>query len=726
MKKEAKEIWKQPLIPNIAYKDFLKNQKQPKRTDKNYVDFWLKHINYCKSGVNVGGIFISGWLYWHLNFFQIPLDGEDEYGLPTREVGSPKFRDNEFLLDWGYNNARKQGKQYIVFGSRRISKSTYLASRLAYTAFLRRNSYSITISASSKDIGYVTEYFTFFYERRPDCFSDLRKIGDWSKEGGIVEIAFSKRETTKKDVISGQKNKINPITPELLDIGDDNKYVFSRLALYNLEFGQKATKEEMLAGGTPTEVILDEIGKMGYHESLSAVKPALLDINGNYRAIIIGTGTGGNIEMSKNAQQDFLHAEDNNTFHFDVNEYTKIVNKEYFKYEQKSSLKTGVFPCGQMSNAGGQKIEIPLSEYVIKDYSKKDLEDLEGFTIWVTDWEKAKENVLKEIAVEQKKSDKDGKKAQMYYPFQPEDCFLYVGNNPFPADEALKHKQELIEKGLLGEYIEFDQDEHGNIKILPSDKKIVTEYPFKGGSHDAPGVMYERPISENPDYIKYGTYVAGFDGYKIGTSETTDSLGSFHIYKLMCGFSGFQKQIVFSLATRPTQDSKFHRQVYLALRAYNAEILPERDTALRMYMQSVNGLRYWANCKNLVMGLTPKSIADTDNGLPATTPNQEYYLKLIKQYCYEEITIGFEEDGKTPIIMMGIKRIPDIMLLEEIAQYGLHKNHDRIVSFGHALAWAAEMDNRGVVGGKTDGQKEVDPDRLIHKIKHRPNKYSIR
>lgn len=714
-------------IPYISYKDFLKNQKQPKRTDKTYVDFWLKHINYCKSGVYVGGIFISGWLYWHLNFFQIPLDGEDEYGLPTREAGNPKFRDNEFLLDWGYTNARKEGKQYIIFGSRRISKSTYLASRLSYTSFLNKNSYSITISASSKDIAYVTDYFTYFYERRPDCFSDLKKMGDWSKEGGVVEIAFSKREVTKKDAIKGTKGKINPITIKLLDIGNDNKYNFSRLALYNLEFGQKMTKEELLAGGTPTEVILDEIGKMPYHESLSAVKPALLTTEGKYRAIIIGTGTGGNITMSKNAQQDFLHTEDNNTFHFDVDEYTKLVNKKYFKYTQKSSLKTGVFPCSQMSNAGGKKIEIPLSEYVIREYTKKDLEDLEGLTILVTDWENAKDNVLKEIAVEEAKSDKDGKKAQMYYPFQPEDCFLYVGNNPFPADEALKHKQELIEKGLTGEFVELDQDEKGNIIIKPSDKKIVLKYPFEGGSHDAPGVMYERPISENPDNIKYGTYVAGFDGYKIGTSETTDSLGSFHIYKLMCGLSGFQKQIVFSLATRPPQDSKFHRQVYLATRLYNAEILPERDTALRMYMQSVNGLKYWANCKNLVKGITPHSIADTDNGLPATTPNQDYYLKLIKQYCYEEITIGYEDDDKTPIIMLGIKRIPDIMLLEEIAQYGMYKNHDRIISFGHALAWAAEMDNRGIVGGKSDGKKDIDADVLLKKLREkRRNRFGRR
>ena len=38
-------------VPNVSFKDFLVNQVEPSREDANYVAFWTKHINYCKSGV---------------------------------------------------------------------------------------------------------------------------------------------------------------------------------------------------------------------------------------------------------------------------------------------------------------------------------------------------------------------------------------------------------------------------------------------------------------------------------------------------------------------------------------------------------------------------------------------------------------------------------------------------------------------------------------------------
>ena len=78
-------------IPNISYKEFLINQVEPAREDGSYVDFWIKHINYCKSGVYVGGVYVSGWLYWHLNFFKLSIDKRDEFGNSVRVVTNPNL-----------------------------------------------------------------------------------------------------------------------------------------------------------------------------------------------------------------------------------------------------------------------------------------------------------------------------------------------------------------------------------------------------------------------------------------------------------------------------------------------------------------------------------------------------------------------------------------------------------------------------------------------------------
>lgn len=706
-------------IPHIAYKDFLLNQEAPDpESDKQKaIDFWLKHIGYCRSGVYVGGIFISGWLYWHLNFFKIPRDKKDDYGEWDRVVDVPKLRDNEFLIDWAIRKAKRESKPLMIFGSRRIAKSTIISSRTSFTNYIKKNSGSVIVGGSSTDIANITDYFDKFYENRAECYKDLKKFGVWTKEGGNIEIAFSKKESGKKDPVTKQPRKVHPVTYELVDAGEDDKNIYSHIAVRNLEQGQKETKEELLAGITPSEVILDECGKFHYSKPFSALKPALMTDTGEYRTIPILVGTGGNLSLSENAEKDFLNTEDRGFCHIDLEEYKSYINEEYFRFQQKTNAKVGLFPPAEMSMAGGQKTEIPLSEYVNKDFTEQELKDLEGFNIEVTDWENAKKNIEKLIEQEYAASDERGKKAQMYYPFQPEDCFLHIGDNPFPAEEARKTKNALLERGMEGEFVELEQDNYGNVIANESDKKIIREFPFSGGTHDAPVVIYERPIKEDAALIEYGTYVAGFDGYKISTSETTDSVGVLYIYKRNCGLSGYRNQIVASLATRPSQDKKFYKQVALLLKMYNAELLPERDTNLYKYMESMNMLNYWANCKNLVQGITPNSKADTMYGLPPTKANQERYHKLIQSYCNEDILVGYENDNETPIYNKGVEYITDPMLLEEIENYGKYPNYDRIVAFGHALAWDAELKTRGIEGGTRESYRNVDPEELIKKHK---------
>ena len=683
-------------IPKIAYKDFLINQKEPKRTDKNYVSFWLKHIEYCRSGVSVGGIYISGWLYWHLNFFIIPTDVKDDYGNWTRVKTHPTFRDNEWYIDWGIRKAQEQQKPIIIFGSRRISKSVTIASRAAYSAFIKPNSATIIIGADSNDLANITEYLDDFYEKRPDCFSDLRKFGTWLRNTGAVEIAFSKREVTKKDIATGKKGEINPITSKLMEVGSENKYIYSRVAIRNLEHGQKTTKEELLAGLTPTEVILDECGKFGYSLAMSALKPALKTSDGSFRCSVILAGTGGNIDVSSDAEKDFLNSDKSGYTHIDVNEYKDIVKDEYFKYEQLSNAMAGLFPPAQMSNAGGKKLPIPFSEYLKKDFTAKEIKDLEGFDIAVTDWENAKEMVAAEIVEEEFKSDKHGKKAQMYYPSQPEDCFLHSGNNPFPVEDAKKMQKIIEEKGLQGSYYKLSQNENG-IVLNETDKTPIDKYPYEGGAYDAPVVILEPPIAE-PKNIKRGTYVAGFDGYKVEESQTTDSVGSMYIYKRKVGLTGYQDKLVAYYASRPERFEDFHFQVLYLLKLYNPELLPETDSNLYNFLRQHNATKYLADCRSLVEGITPNTKAFMNYGLPATKKNQDHYMKLIVDYTQENILEGYDEDGNE-IYVKGIYRIEDPMLLEEMIKFGKQKNFDRIISFGHALAWNAEMENNKIHGG---------------------------
>ena len=686
-------------IPKIKFSDFLINQKEPKRNARNYKSFWLQHINYCKSGVEVGGVYISPWLYWHINFFKVKVDDYDEYGNAIRPIRNPSLRDNEWYIDWGLSESKRQGKPLMMFGSRRIAKSVIEASRVCYQAFIFQNSGSVVIGADSKDIANLIEYIDDFIANRPDCFSDLFKFGDW-RTSASVEIAFSKKETTKKNPITGIKGMVNPLTAELVDISNSDKVVFSRIAIRNLEHGKKVTKDQLLAGITPTEVIADEIGKFSYSSAMSALKPALVASDGTYRALPILAGTGGNVELSVDAERDFTNTDKSGYTTCDVEDYKKIVKPIYFQYTQESDRSVGLFPPGQMCNAGGEKISIPLSEYLNKDFTPEQLEALEGLNIYVTDWENAAENVKKEIEIEEFRGDGDGKKARMFYPSQPEDCFLSTNVNILPLQEGKKTLEYLKAANKYGELVELSTALDGNVVVHESKLDLVLDYPFKGGFHNAPIAIYERPIFKDPRQIKKGTYIAGFDGVKIDESKTTDSVNIMYIFKRQVGISGFQYQIVASYAARTTIDTHYYRQAMLLLKMYNAECLPEADAPFVKYLQTQKAHHLLANARGTNLRINEKSNANTNYGLPATPKNKQHALKKVKDYCWAEHETGEYDENGTPIKVLGIEKIPDPMLLEEMMVFGNRKNYDRIMAFGHVLIWDEELALHDIKGSE--------------------------
>lgn len=685
-------------IPKITYKDFLKNQKEPERESKKYVDFWLKHIEYCKSGVSVGGVYISGWLYWHLNFFKVAMDERDSYGNPIRVVDNPKLRDNEWYLEFWLKKAQDNSNTPIIaFGTRRFAKTVYITSNVSHNTFIFKHSNPLINGGANADLNNIVKYFSDYYEKRQDCFSDIIKIGDWNKAtSSDVRFEFNRQQVTKG------KTEINPISyslfPEIKEKPNDKFFGYSSISVRNLEHGQVSTKEELLAGITPTAVIWDEVGKFRYHKQRSALLPALENDLGEKRLVEFLMGTGGNVDFAVDAEGDFLDTDKSGFLHCDPDEYRATVKEEYFKYYQETDKKVSLFVPAQMSNKGGQKVEIPLSEYLNREFTQEELEALEGLNIWVTNWEESESKIREFITKEHSKSDELGKKAQMYYPFQPEDCFLYSNKNPFPVEDAKKHQQFLKEKGLTGENVELTQGSDGIIVVKSSDLEIVTDYPFKGGAHDAPIVIYERPIFDVPRMIKHGTYVAGFDGTKIEVSAVSDSVNVLYIYKRTYGVNGYQDQIVASFAGRPNQDTKYYRQCMLLLKLYNAECLPENDVNFTKYLKLNNADYLLAAARGTNLRINENSNASTDYGLPATAKNKQHVLKLIKEYCWEEVDLGHKDEEGNPILVRGIYRIPDPMLLEELIKFGNYKNYDRIMAYGHALIWDEELSINNIMG----------------------------
>jgi len=107
----------------------------------------------------------------------------------------------------------------------------------------------------------------------------------------------------------------------------------------------------------------------------------------------------------------------------------------------------------------------------------------------------------------------------MYHPLDPEEVTIVSHVNPFPAREAQRHKQALIDKGEVGKEVDLIMI-GGKIQYQLSDKRPIEEFPFRGGVHDAPVLLF----TELPDKLPPRSLnVAGLDPYK-QTKSGTDGI----------------------------------------------------------------------------------------------------------------------------------------------------------------------------------------------------------
>jgi len=90
-----------------------------------------------------------------------------------------------------------------------------------------------------------------------------------------------------------------------------------------------------------------------------------------------------------------------------------------------------------------------------------------------------------------------------------------------------------------------------------------------------------------------------------------------------------------------------------------------------------------------------KSKSNTKFGIYPTKANQDYLFSLFVDYCKEEHEIDIDEDGNR-ITKLGVEFIEDVELLKEIINYKKGGNHDRMIAFEHALAWARYLDKEEI------------------------------
>lgn len=642
-------------IQSIDYKDWYINQKRiPSKDSKEYESFFDFHKDLCLNGGMMNGVFINPFLYWHLNFWHTEVDILDDRKRVNQKYACPYLRDNEWIVTNEIQRAHEEQKGLIILGIRRSAKSVVEASYIAWGATFDENSQNVIAGLNSPDIKLVTDKLDKGLNFLPEAWRWQRIEDNW-----------------KNQVTLGIKTKAGERIP------------FSQILIRNLDEGKN---EEAIAGTKPRKLIIDESGKGSFLRALQAAVPGFTTPYGWGCSPII-TGTGGDMTKFMDAKSLMFDVHDYNFLEYKNEDDERRIQGLFLSYkyrmEAKEPSSLGVY---LQSETGSPLYKVPML---------------------VSNEEKAKQITEDNLARLKKAGDRIAYlKEKMYYPMKVDDIFLNEDTNIFDIEAAKRQKAKLLQNGITGKPVILFINAEGKIEHRFTDKMPITNFPSKpNDDKDAPIVIYEMPISDNPPF---GLYVTGVDSYRQGLAKNSNSLGTLYVYKRMHSISGekYQNMIVASFAARPDKKEDWEEQARLLCKYYNSRVVVENDEiSFIEYMKAKGDAHMLVKMSEIgwLKEINPNTTVTREYGVHRSAPkNLNYLHSSLKKYLEEEVYVERDESGSVIKTLLGVHKILDPMLLEEIIQYTEDGNYDRIVAIELAIAQANAMDPIFGAAGKED------------------------
>jgi hypothetical protein len=350
---------------------FLNIKAVPDKFSIEYEAFFQNELKKIEYGVTINGVYIPGWLYWHICHWHMYIDYEDPINHTIKRVNSrPQLRDNEWLIAENLIKAEQQRKGLLIVGSRRLGKSEFEGSITGRNSTIYQGTQNLITGGNEPDIKLIAAITDNGLKNLHPYFKFDRVANDWRKE-----------------VILGYKDKKNI------------PYEWSKILVRNFDDGNNT---EAAAGTTAKTFIMDEIGKFPFFECFEAAKPAFTSPYG-WRCVPILTGTGGSFDRGGDAEEMF-----NNPGAYN-----------FLSIESRDEPKRfGLFIPGTY------RMEAKEPKKLSGFLGLEEPSELDDVTIWVKNEEKAVKLIESEREISKRSNDSRALlKQMMYYPLTPAECF---------------------------------------------------------------------------------------------------------------------------------------------------------------------------------------------------------------------------------------------------------------------------------------------------------------
>ena len=613
---------------------------------KDYIAYWDDQKEKCRKGVIFKGRkntwFLARDYYMWVNFLPI-------YNKEVARFTFADIRDAQYHMALYEEIAKQSYKHAAILKKRQIASSYFHAGKMINMFYFEEGSVS-KMAGSLKD--YINEKGTWRFLEEYRNFLNTHTA--WYRPCNPDKVLNWEQRI---EVNQGGKKR---------DVG-----------LKSVIFGLALEKDPTNGVGGPCTLFYhEEAGiapkmNMTVEYLLPAMKSGM-----TYTGMFVAAGSVGDLEQCEPLKEmimnpiakDVLAVETNL-----VNAEGQIADCGLFIPEQWSML-----PC--IDQHGNSQVERAL-EMILEER---------------LEWKKNLKPEDYQLRISQK-------------PINIEEAFAYRKVSKFPLHLLTKQIRRIEDGDYFREFVDLNRDESGKIVAKESRKLPISDFPISPKTVDKEGVVvvYERP-SKDP---AFGTYYASIDPVSEGKTTTSDSLCSIFVYKTAQEVTKHKAdgsieqhierdKIVAAWCGRYDDLNKTHERLEMIIEWYNAWTIVENNISLFIqYMISRRKQRYLVP-KNQILFL--KELSSNTNVY------QEYgwrnvgtlfktnLISYAIQFLEEEMDVETMADGTIVKTSFGIERIPDIMLLREMAAYREGLNVDRLVAFCALVAFAkVQESNRG-------------------------------
>lgn len=585
------------------------------------------------------GEWITGDMYFFLNYCPIQLIKKDSNGKFIRTIDFPKFWDGHYYKSHYLNQCRNEGHHAAELASRGKGKSYYAASMLAKRFILgesndvKRKVQCVATASERKYIQGANQLLDMFQYYIDFCANNTefpRQRITSSLQNLAWTMGYVDSETNTR---RGTENSVIGITSK----DDESKLRGSRGVLYLLEE----------AGSFPRLLNLYQV-----------LRPSVEDGNSVWGLIYL-YGTAGDSDSDFSSMQELM---------YNPNGYNiKAVNNVYDKEGQGRKQFTYFFP-GYMNRAdcydedGNSDVNKALLEILLDRYKVKyNSTDINAIT--------------KRIAE---------------IPITPQEAILKTKDNIFPIAEITKRLNEIDNNPNFYDdtYVGDLVINKGNVEFSPNTLDMpIRDFPTKDNKVKGAIEIFEMP-QEVHGKIPKDRYIVSLDNYENDEAQSM-SLGSMFVLDL------WTDRIVAEYTGRPMFADDLNEICRKLCLFYNAKVMVENNKKNTFsYFSRMNSLHLMADTPEYLKNkqlIKTTGFGNASKGITATLPIKNFALGLIRDWLLKPVTITKEEGNEVvEYIVPNLSFIKNRALLKELMLYNPAINVDRIMSLCQLMLYREE------------------------------------